>query len=150
LVFVDLPIGIRHPLERLYAVRAAMQKLKVSPQALATLALMSLVGSLPSSVEDPVVAIFSAKATVVASNLPGPQKQMRIAGAAVSHLFFWVPQAGDIGIGVSMLSYNGHVHFGVMADRQLIPQPAALVNQIGIEFERLVYLMLLGADGSRD
>lgn len=148
LVFVDLPIGVRHPLERLYSVRAAMQKLKGSTQALATLALMQLIGSMPSAVEDPVVGIFSAKASVVASNLPGPQQQLRLAGIPISGLLFWVPQAGNIGVGVSMLSYHNKVHFGVMADRQLIPKPAELVAQIRIEFERLVYLLLLGGDRS--
>lgn len=146
LVFVDLPIGIRHPLERLYAVHAAMLKLKDSPQALVTLGLLQVVGSLPASVEEPVIAVFSAKASLVASNLPGPQQELLLAGSPVTQLLFWVPQAGDIGIGVSMLSYNGGVQFGVMADRQLIQKPAELVAEIRQEFERLVLLVLLGAE----
>jgi len=146
LVFVDLPIGIRHPLERLYAVHAAMQRLKASPQALVTLGLLQVIGSLPASVEEPVIAIFSAKASVVASNLPGPERQLYLADAPLSQLLFWVPQAGDIGTGISMLSYNGGVQFGVMADRQLVPKPAELVAEIGREFERLALVVLLGAE----
>ena len=53
LVFMELPIGIRHPLERLYAVRSTMQALKGSSQALAVLGLMSAVGYLPGAVEEP-------------------------------------------------------------------------------------------------
>ena len=143
LVFVDLPIGIRHPLERLYAVRASIQKLKDSPQALITLGLLSVIGSLPATAAEPMIALFSAKASLVASNLPGPRTEIQIAGAAVSQVMFWVPQAGDIGIGISMLSYNNRVHFGVIADRYLIPEPAGLVDQITAEFERLVMLVLL-------
>ena len=146
LVFVDLPLGLRHPLERLYAVHASMLKLKDSPQALVTLALLQIVGSLPASVEEPVIAVFSSKASLVASNLPGPQHEMLLAGAPVGQLLFWVPQAGDIGVGVSMLSYNGGVQFGVMADRQLIQKPAELVAEIRREFERLALLVLLGAE----
>jgi WS/DGAT/MGAT family acyltransferase len=145
LVFVDLPVGIRHPLERLYAVRASIQKLKDSPQALLTLGLLSVIGSLPATAAEPMISLFSSKASVVASNLPGPRAQIRVAGAAVSQLLFWVPQAGDIGVGLSMLSYNDRVHFGVIADRYLVPEPAALVDQVKIEFERLVLLVLLGA-----
>ena len=144
LVFVELPIGIRHPLERLYAVRAAMQNLKSSPQAMVTLGLLALIGSLPPAAEKPLIALFSAKATLVASNLRGPSTALHIAGAAVSQALFWVPQAGDIGIGVSMLSYSGQMQFGVMADRQLIPHPAEVVNELAAEFERLVFLLLLG------
>jgi diacylglycerol O-acyltransferase / wax synthase len=144
MVFVELPIGIRHPLERLYTVHAAMQRLKSSGQALAVLALMSLIGSLPSPVEPPALALFSAKASLVASNLPGPREPLTLGGVPMSQVLFWVPQAGSIGTGVSMLSYNGRVQFGVISDRLLIPEPARLVEQVGAEFDRLVLLVLLG------
>jgi diacylglycerol O-acyltransferase / wax synthase len=150
LVFVELPIGIRHPLERLYAVHTAMQKLKSSPQALAVLGLLSVIGSLPAAVEDPVMTLFSAKASLVASNLPGPRSTLHVGGVPVTRLLFWVPPAGSIGTGVSMLTYRGQVQFGVIADRQLIPKPAELVKLIGIEFERLVFLVLLGAGSLGD
>ena len=144
LAFVDLPIGTRHPLERLYAVHAAMQALKGSPQALVTFGLLSLVGSLPAVVEEPAVAFFSAKASLVVSNLRGPQRRLTLAGVPVSQLLFWVPQTGSIGTGVSMFTYDQEVHFGVIADRQLIPAPGELVSIIQTEFDRLVYLILLG------
>jgi diacylglycerol O-acyltransferase / wax synthase len=144
LVFIDLPVGIRHPLERLYAVHASMQSLKGSKQALATLSLLSFVGSLPAPVEEPATALFSAKASLVASNVPGPREPLSLAGVPVSRVLFWVPQAGSIGTGVSMLSYNGQVQFGVIADEQLIPEPAQLVKRIATEFDRLVFLVLLG------
>jgi WS/DGAT/MGAT family acyltransferase len=144
LVFVDLPVGIRHPLERLYAVHASMQSLKGSVQAFATLSLLSFVGNLPSPVEAPATALFSAKASLVASNLPGPREPLSLAGIPVSRMLFWVPQAGSIGTGVSMLSYNGQVQFGVIADRELIPEPAQLVERVASEFDRLVLLVLLG------
>jgi hypothetical protein len=50
-----------------------------------------------------------------------------------------------MGTGVSMLTYNGLVQFGVMSDRQLIANPRELVRTIEKEFERLVYVVLLGA-----
>ena len=143
LVFVELPIGIRHPLERLYAVHDAMQKLKGSAQAATTLGLLAAVGYLPAPVEPPAIALFSAKASLVASNLPGPREPLTLDGAQVSQLLFWVPQAGSIGTGISMLTYNGRVQFGVIADSQMIPHPADLVQRVGEECERLVLLVLL-------
>ncbi len=148
LVFVQLPIGIAHPLERLYAVHDAMQKLKDSPQALVTLGLLSVIGTLPAAVEEPAIALFSAKASLVASNLPGPRESLSLAGIPLTQILFWVPQAGSIGTGVSMLTYRGEVHFGVISDRELIPTPRELVEELGAEFERLVVLVLLGF-GSR-
>jgi WS/DGAT/MGAT family acyltransferase len=150
LVFVDLPIGIRHPLERLYAVRTAMQSLKGSVQAVATYSLLSIVGSLPAVIEEPAIALFTAKASLVASNLPGPGEALSLGGVRVAQLLFWVPQAGSIGTGISMLTYNGRVQFGVIADRQLIPRPGELVDRIATEFDRLVFLVLLGGAALQD
>lgn len=150
LVFVELPLGIRHPLERLYAVRATMLSLKASAQARATLTLLSLVGSLPEAVEELALTIFSAKASLVASNLRGPDEELSLAGKPVSEVLFWVPQSGSIGTGVSMLSYRGRVQFGVSSDRALIPDPERLVEQLAVEFERLVFLVLLGAGSLLD
>jgi len=144
LVFVELPIGIRHPLERLYAMRAQMQALKGSRQPLATLLLLATVGSLPAPIEDPALALFSAKASLVVSNLPGPREQLYMAGVPISQLLFWVPQAGSIGVGVSILTYRNQVQFGVIADRNLIPAPAELVRHLHAELERIILLVLMG------
>ena len=150
LVFVELPIGVRHPLERLYSVHATMQSLKGSAQARATLGLLSLAGSLPAAVEDLALTIFSAKASLVASNLRGPDEELSLAGRPVTEVLFWVPQTGSIGTGVSMLTYRGRVQFGVTSDRALMPEPARLVEQLAVEFERLVFLVLLGAGSLLD
>ncbi|HTW37520.1 MAG TPA: wax ester/triacylglycerol synthase family O-acyltransferase [Steroidobacteraceae bacterium] len=144
LVFVELPVGIGHPLERLYAVRGAMQALKHSPQAAVVLGLLSVVGSLPAEAESPLVELFTSKASLVASSLPGPAEPLYFAGARISEILFWVPQAGSIGLGVSMFSYTGQIQYGVIADRQLLPDPSQLVERVQTEFERLVYLVLLG------
>lgn len=150
LVFVDLPIGVRHPLERLYSVHAAMLALKGSAQARATLGLLTLAGSLPAAVEDFALTLFSAKASLVASNLRGPDEELSLAGRPVTEVLFWVPQSGSIGTGVSMLTYRGRVQFGVTSDRALIADPARLVEQLAVEFERLVFLVLLGAGSLLD
>ncbi|HYK99909.1 MAG TPA: wax ester/triacylglycerol synthase family O-acyltransferase [Steroidobacteraceae bacterium] len=144
LVFAELPIGLPHPLERLYAVHAAMQQLKGSSQAAATLGLLSVVGTLPSSVAEPTTAIFSSKASLVVSNLPGPREVLHLAGAEITQVLFWVPEAGSIGTGVGILSYRGAVQFGVISDREMIARPDELMALIAPEFERLVYLVLLG------
>jgi diacylglycerol O-acyltransferase len=96
-------------------------------------------------VEEFALTIFSAKASLVASNLRGPSEPLSLAGNPITEALFWVPQSGSIGIGVSMFSYCGRVQFGVTCDRALIGEPARLVEELVAEFERLVYLALLGA-----
>ena len=149
LIFVDLPIGVRHPLERLYQVRAAMRALKGSEQAVLTYGLLATVGSLPRPLEDLAMTVLSTKASLVASNLRGPEAALHIAGAPVRQLLFWVPQSGSIGTGISILSYHGRVQFGVIADRALIADPTDLIARIQKGFEQLVLLVLLGGAALR-
>jgi diacylglycerol O-acyltransferase / wax synthase len=57
----------------------------------------------------------------------------------------WVPQAGDIGLGVSILSFNGKVQFGLLADAALVPDPQAIIDRFEPEFEQLLYFALMQA-----
>ena len=62
--------------------------------------------------------LFSHKATVVATKVPGPPQPLYMAGCALREMVARAPQTGliGIGIGISILSYNGRVHFGLIAD----------------------------------
>ncbi len=144
LVFLELPIGIRDPLERLHAVHAAMSALKSSYQPVLTLGLMAALGRMPGSVETAAIDLLSTKATAVATNVPGPQQPLYLAGRRISRLIFWVPQSGDIGLGVSILSYAGQVQFGLIADYKRVPDPEAITAGFHEEFERAVLSLLLG------
>jgi len=145
LVLLDLPIGVTHPLERLYAVRSGMQRLKGSQQAGATFVLLSALGHLPAVAETLALDMLSAKASAVISNVPGPREPLYMCDQRVSEMYFWVPQSGTVGLGISILSYAAEVHFGLIADRNLVPEPHALVDGFGAEFERLLLLTILGA-----
>jgi len=144
LVFLELPIGIRNPLERLIAVHASMTALKSSYQPVLTLGLMAALGMLPGSVEAAAIDLLSTKATTVATNVPGPAHPMFMAGRRISRMIFWVPQSGDIGLGISILSYAGQVQFGLIADFKRIPDPDAVTARFHDEFEKIVLSLLLG------
>ncbi len=129
LVFLDLPIGIDHPLERLYEVRRHMQALKGSYQPLIVLGLLHTVGYGPKILQEQITALLSQNATAVMTNVPGPQQPIYFAGRRIEELNFWVPQSGGIGMGVSILSYNGRIQFGVITDTGLVPDPDRIVAQ---------------------
>jgi hypothetical protein len=69
---------------------------------------------------------------------------MYLAGARVSEVMFWVPQSGHLGLGISILTYDGQVQFGVIADRRRVPDAGAVVKRFGAEFEKLLLSVLLG------
>jgi WS/DGAT/MGAT family acyltransferase len=143
MVFLSLPLGIANPIERVYEVKHGMAAIKGGYDALITLGLLSVVGSLPNVVEQPILEYFSTKSTAVMTNVPGPRETMYMAGATVRDLQFWVPQSGEIAMGISILSYNNHVNFGLMTDKKLVPDPANIIERFAVEFEKLVMATLL-------
>jgi hypothetical protein len=66
-----------------------------------------------------------------------------MAGVEVRELMFWVPQTGSIGLGLSILSYNGKVYFGVIGDGKRVRDPDAIVQRFDAEFEKLVLIALM-------
>ncbi|WP_345295061.1 wax ester/triacylglycerol synthase family O-acyltransferase [Luteimonas vadosa] len=144
LVFLDLPVGEENPVGRLERVSASMDGLKASRQAVVAFGLLAALGMAPGAVQEVALELFSRKASAVATNVPGPQQPLYLAGSLVRELMFWVPQTGSIGIGVSIISYNGRVHFGLVADAGLIPDPDAVVRRFGPEFDKLLFLALMG------
>jgi hypothetical protein len=54
-----------------------------------------------------------------------------------------VPASGDIGMGVSILSYGGGVQFGLITDRTLCPDPEAIVARFAPQFEALLLTALM-------
>lgn len=144
LVFLELPVGIRNPLARAFAVHTAMAALKSSYQPVLTLGLMAALGALPESVETAAIDLLSTKASLVATNVPGPREPAWLAGRRIDRLIFWVPQSGAIGLGLSILSYAGQVQFGLIADARRVPDPEAVTARFRSEFEQLVLTLLLG------
>jgi hypothetical protein len=145
LVLLDLPVGVEHPLERLYAVRTSMQDLKGSRQPAATFAVLNALGRLPAALEEVAIDTLSRKASVVISNVPGPKQRLFLCGKPISEMYFWVPQSGSIGLGISILTYVDEVLFGLAADRRLVPDPHRVLDLFAGEFERLALLTVLGA-----
>ncbi|TWI12702.1 WS/DGAT/MGAT family acyltransferase [Lysobacter ruishenii] len=145
LVFLDLPVGEDNPIRRVEHVAQCMDALKNSRQAIVAYGLLAALGMAPSAVQGLALDLFSRKASAVATNVPGPQQPLYMAGCRLREMMFWVPQTGTIGIGISILSYNGQVHFGLISDARLVPDPASVIKRFGSEFEKLLYLALMGS-----
>jgi len=147
LVFLALPVGIANPLERVYEVRRRMNELKESYQPILALGLLGAVGMGPNLLQQPLLDLLSNKASAVMTNVPGPSEALYLGGARLSEMMFWVPQSGQIGMGVSILSYNNRVHFGLVADRKLVDDPVAIIDRFPGEFEKLLFITLMSPWG---
>ncbi len=147
LVFVDLPVGVEDPIERTELVRSRMSALKGSSQPIVAFVLLSAVGLGPKILQDQISGLIGRNATAVMTNVPGPQKPLYLAGCEIDEIEFWVPQSGGIGMGLSILTYNGKVQFGLITDQRLVPDPNNIIDRFGEEFEKLVMMTLMGPYG---
>ena len=128
LVFLQLPLGVDTPRARLAEIRRRMRALKESPGAAATFELLWLLGRMPRPLFDAVLDLFATKATAVVTNVVGPREPLFILGSRLRQAMFWVPCAGHLGLGVSLLSYAGRVWVGVHSDVGLVPDPEHIVS----------------------
>jgi WS/DGAT/MGAT family acyltransferase len=119
-MFAELPIGIADPASALAAVRAQMDGLKESKQAVAGDVLTSLSGYAP-----PMLLALGARLAARSpslgvqtgvTNVPGPQQPLYTLGRRLLESFPYVPVIGHARISIAIFSYDGGLYFGVTGD----------------------------------
>jgi len=143
LVPLVLPIGVENPIERVYEVRRRMSALKGSTQPLLAFGLLAVAGLLIKPAQEAMLNLFGKKTTAVMTNVPGPREKLKLLGSTLEQSMFWVPQSGDIGLGVSILSYGGGVQFGVITDTAMCPDPQKIIDEFEPEFAKLSLVTLM-------
>lgn len=141
LVLLPLPVQVADPLERLQQAKAAMDQLKHSYQAHVFYGMLEFFGKGPAILEQTALDILSKKASAIMTNVPGPKKPVYLAGAKLKQPLVWVPQAGNVGAGLAILTYNDIVQFGFVADAQLIPDPNEVADLFITQFRILEMLI---------
>ncbi len=140
---VVLPIGIENPLERLYAVRARMGELKGSYQPLLAYGILAVSGGVTKAAQRARSELFLRKTTAVMTNVPGPVEPVRMCGSELRQSIFWVPSSGEVGMGVSVISYRGGVQFGLITDTARCADLQRIIDRFAPEFETLMLLTLM-------
>jgi WS/DGAT/MGAT family acyltransferase len=131
-----LPVGITDPVERLGAVSAAMDALKASKQPLGAEAIWGLNDWFrdfaPPILLAPTAAInFSTRLfNLLVTNFPGPQVPFYVLGRKLTEVFPIGFLAKDHALAIAILSYNGQVGFGLLADPDAVPDAEAIVGHL--------------------
>ena len=73
----------------------------------------------------------------IATNLPGAQVPMYLAGHRMLDFVGLVPLAGTLGYGVAIVSYNQRLFFGLIAEPRLMPDVAFMKSCVASAFEEL-------------
>lgn len=140
LVYLQLPVGIRGPRQRLDAVHREMDSIKNSPEGAVAYGILSVIGLTPPQIEQRLVDMFASKSSLILTNVPGPRQPVYFAGTRVAGVIPWVPAGGSIGLGVSIFSYDGRVTVGLRVDAGVIPDPEAIIVALEHELEEMAQL----------
>jgi WS/DGAT/MGAT family acyltransferase len=144
LVFLPLPVHLKDPILRLKEVKRRMDQLKTSPDPFINFVLLNVMGYLPPGLAKKTSAFFGNKASGVLTNVPGPREALYFAGQKIENFMFWVPRSGKIGLGISIISYDGKVTVGIASDEGLMADPEILLEGFEEEFNRLLELVQSG------
>jgi WS/DGAT/MGAT family acyltransferase len=137
LVFLRLPVGIEDRALRLAAVHEGMEEIKSSPEGPISYGLLEAIGRMPAAAEHRIVELFTARATTVVTNVPGPRQEVYFAGSPVSGVLVWAPRSGSVGMSVAIFSYAGQITVGLMVDAGLVPEPGQIIDEFEREMEAL-------------
>lgn len=137
LVFLELPLGIADLKQRVGEVKRRMDAIKAQPDALVAIEVLAAMGVAASEIEHIGIDLFTRKATFMITNVPGPPEALHLAGRRLDSMMVWAPVSGHIGIGMSLLSYAGHVRLGVASDARRVSEPERIVQAFERELARL-------------
>ena len=138
LVILGLPVGIGEPISRVFETSHRMNRLKSSPEAVVTLAVLRAMGWAPNLVEHLGVSFFGSKCSLVLTNVPGPRERLHLCGVPLDRLLFWVPQSARMGLGISIFSYANEVTIGVLSDAAVLAEPQVVADALEAELALLI------------
>ncbi|MFN8203469.1 MAG: wax ester/triacylglycerol synthase family O-acyltransferase [Solirubrobacteraceae bacterium] len=130
LLLLGLPVGLESPVERLTEIRRRTTAIKESHEGAIAYGILAAMGATPSAVEARLIDFFTAKATMVITNVPGPRDALTLAGSTLGGVLVWAPSSGTLGMSVSIFSYRGQVTVGFLVNRRLGVDPQALADAL--------------------
>jgi WS/DGAT/MGAT family acyltransferase len=138
-LLLPLPVGIGDPAERLNRVATIEHELKEHSEAEASELLLAAADLLPAPLVPAAAALMDRQrlANLVVTNVPGPSVPLYAMGAELLEAFPAVPLAGNLTLGVAVLSYRNALNLGITADTRTCPDVDAFVHGLEHAFVEL-------------
>jgi diacylglycerol O-acyltransferase len=110
-----------------------MEDLKRSGQAVGAQMITNLAGFAPPTILSQAARLQARQRffNLVVTNVPGPQFPLYLLGHRLQSLYPVVPLARKQALGIAVMSYDGQLGFGLLADYDAIPE----LEQIARELE---------------
>ena len=141
-----LPTDEPDPAKRLIAMQGEMSIAKQEHGALPANLLQDFAQFTPPSVLGTASRVaararlmdrVSLPFNVVISNVPGPQFPLYTGGARMEGIYPISAIVDGVGLNMTLMSYNGNLDFGLVADRDMVPDIWSLIDYLGEELETL-------------
>jgi WS/DGAT/MGAT family acyltransferase len=142
-MWAPLPVGVPDPAECLAQVRLEMDGLKNSGQAVGAEVLTNLAGFAPPTILSQAARLQARQRffNLVVTNVPGPQFPLYLLGRKLKSLYPVVPLARRQALGIAVMSYDGHLGFGLLGDYDALPE----LETIAYELERSIAALAAAA-----
>ena len=146
LMTAPLYTEIHDPVERLHKTHEALAEMKERYRALPADLLQDANQFVPPALFSRAASLtFSLSASragrpawnLVVSNVPGPQIPLYMAGARMESHYPISVITDAMGLNITVMSYCGHLDFGIVADREQMPDVWSLIGWLGEALEEL-------------
>jgi diacylglycerol O-acyltransferase len=131
-MWAPLPVGVESPAECLKQINSAMEDLKKSGQAIGAQVLTNLAGFAPPTILSQAARLQARQQffNLVVTNVPGPQFPLYLLGRKLQVLYPVVPLAQKQALGIAVMSYDGHLGFGLLGDFDALPKLEAIADDL--------------------
>jgi diacylglycerol O-acyltransferase len=146
LMAAPLFTDVADPVERLERTHEALHEMKERHRALPAELLQDTNHFIPPAVFSRAARLTFTLATsgagrptwnLVISNVPGPQFPLYLAGAKLEANYPVSVITDGMGLNITVMSYLGHMDFGIVSDRDQMPDVSKLLPWIGEELAAL-------------
>jgi WS/DGAT/MGAT family acyltransferase len=131
--FMSLPVSEPDPIARFEAVRAETARMKTSRAADGIDFFTQLVDRSGSRLLTELGVRLAARVqpyNQIVSNVPGPQYPLYVLGARLLSLTPLPPLFERQGMGTAVMSYDGRICWGIVADRDVVPDLGTLADDV--------------------
>jgi hypothetical protein len=146
LMAAPLLTDVEDPVERLRLTHEALREMKDRHRALPASLLQDTNHFIPPAVFSRAARLTFSLGTsgagrptwnLVISNVPGPQFPLYLAGAKLEANYPVSVITDGMGLNITVMSYQGRMDFGIVADRNQMPDVGSLIGWLREELEAL-------------
>lgn len=139
---LSLPVGETNPVVRLHQVSYALKDHRDTGSAVAANQLASLPGFATSTFHAVGARVAATETSrghhLTITNVPGPQEPVYMAGEQLAEVYPAIPLIDGRAVSIGVTSYHGSVFYGIVADRDAVPDIDVLGQCISEALEELV------------